>query len=86
MRSYIDQQSCLLLKTELFGADDSLQKVLTADVSTLLKIDPWWLIQSYRMSDQQAGTRTDLWLSDIFINERLPEALFTQQGFYIEQE
>ena len=86
VRSYIDQQSCLLLKTELFGADDSLQKVLTADVSTLLKIDPWWLIQSYRMSDQQAGTRTDLWLSDIFINERLPEALFTQQGFYIEQE
>jgi hypothetical protein len=86
VRSFIDQQSCLLLKAELFSDDGQPHKILTADVSTLLDIDPWWLIQSYRMSDQRAGTRTDLWLSDIFIKERLPEALFTPQGFYIEQE
>ncbi len=86
VRSYIDQQSCLLLKSELFTADDTLSKVLKADISTLLEIDPWWLIQGYRMSDLRAGTRTDLWLSDIFINERLPESLFTPEGFYIEQE
>ena len=86
VRSFIDQQSCLLLKAELFSDNGEPHKILTADVSTLLEIDPWWLIQSYRMNDQRAGTRTDIWLSDIFIKERLPEALFTPQGFFIEQE
>ena len=86
VRSFIDQQSCLLLKAELYSDNGQPHKVLTADVSTLLEIDPWWLIQSYRMSDQRTGTRTELWLSDIFINERLPESLFTPQGFYDVQE
>lgn len=84
--SYIDQQSCLIFKAELFSGSTQPQKVLTADASTLLDIDPWWLVQGYRMKDLQNGTRTDLWLSNIYIQERLPESLFTPQGFFVEQE
>lgn len=86
VRSYVDQQSCVLLKTELFSDGDSPHKVLEADVSTLLEIDPWWLIQNYRMTDTRSGTHTDLSLSDIFIQERLPEAMFTPEGFYIDRD
>jgi len=86
VRSYIDQQSCLIFKAELFSTGDQPHKVLTADTSTLLEIDPWWLVHGYRMQDVQNGTRTELWMSDIFIQERLPETLFTPQGFFIEQE
>lgn len=85
VRSYVDQQSCLLLKTELFSEGFSPHKVLQADISTMLEIDPWWLILGYRMTDNRAGTYTDLALSDIFIQERLPESLFTQEGFYKNQ-
>jgi len=82
VRSYVDQQSCVLFKSELFSEGDSPHKVMQADVSTLLEIDPWWLILSYRMTDFRAGTHTDLALSEFFILERLPESLFTPEGFF----
>ncbi len=86
VRSYVDQESCVLLKSELFSEGNDPHKVMEADISTLLNIDPWWLIQSYRMTDYRAGTHTDLALSEFFIQERLPESLFTPEGFYIDRE
>lgn len=84
VRSYVDQESCVLLKAELFGEGENPQKVLEADVSTLLEIDPWWVVLGYRVTDNRAGTHTELSLSDIFIQERLPKSLFTPEGFHME--
>jgi len=86
VRSYVDHQSCVLFKTELFSEGDTPHKVMEADVSTLLEIDPWWLILSYKMTDHLAGIYTDLALSEYYIHERLPESLFTPEGFYVNRK
>ena len=86
VRSYVDQESCMLLKAEIFAEGEKPQKVLEADISTLMKIDPWWVVLGYQMTDLRAETHTKVALSDIFIEERLPSSLFTPEGFYIERK
>jgi hypothetical protein len=86
VRSYVDQESCMLLKAELFSDGEEPQKVMEADISTLMEIDPWWVVLGYRMTDNHAGTHTEVALSNIYIEERLPKSLFTPKGFYIEHE
>lgn len=84
--TYVDQESCTLLKTELFVDGATPAKVLEADISTLLEVDPYWLMLGYTMTDLNNGTHTDLKLSDVYLLERLPESLFTPEGFYAVQE
>lgn len=84
--TYVDQESCTLSKTELFSDGDTPHKVLEADFSTLLEVEPYWMMLGYRMTDHRSGTHTDLKLSDIYILEKLPETLFTPDGFYTLQE
>ncbi len=86
VRSYVDHESCVLFKSELFSDGETPHKTMEADVSTLLEVDPWWLILSYRMTDHRTGTHTDLALSEFYIHERLPESLFTPDGFYKNRE
>jgi len=86
VRSYVDEESCMLLKAELFSDSKNPHKILEADISTLMEIDPWWVILGYRMTDNRAGTYTEILLSDIYIEERLPKALFTPDGFYINKD
>jgi hypothetical protein len=80
--SYVDQATCTLLKSELFAQVGAPRKILEGDLSTLLSVDPWWLILGYSMTDLRAGTRTNLRLSDLYLLERLPEALFDPASFH----
>lgn len=86
VKSYVDQTSCTLLKTELFAGGETPAKVLEADLTTLLQVEPYWLMLGYTMRDLNSGTHTDLKLSDVFLLERLPESLFTPEGFHTPQE
>ena len=86
VRSYVDQESCMLLKAELFSDGKDPHKVLEADISTLMEIDPWWVVLGYRMTNNRAGTNTEILLSDIYIEERLPKSLFSPDGFYINKD
>jgi hypothetical protein len=82
IRSYVDQGTCTLLKSEFFVAGSEPTKVLEADVSKLVSVEPWWLMLGYTMENRRTGTRTELSLSDIYLLERLPEDLFDPAGFY----
>jgi hypothetical protein len=80
--SYVDQATCTLLKSEFFTQDNGPQKILDADLSSLLQADKWWLMLGYTMRDLRSETRTELRLSDIYLLERLPEGLFDPETFY----
>lgn len=80
--SYIDQDACVLLKTDFYEKGDSPRKTLTADFSTILSADKYWLVLGYTMSDLREGTKTVLTLSDFSIQERLPERLFDAKRFF----
>ncbi len=80
--SRVDQASCVLLRSEFIASGDKPRKMLEGDVSTLLQADKYWTILGYKMSDLSRGTHTTLELSDLSIDERLSEKLFTPKQFY----
>lgn len=82
IKSYVDQATCTLLKSEFFAASSEPKKVLEADISKLLSVEPWWLMLGYTMENRRTGTKTELSLSDVYLLERLPEALFDPASFY----
>jgi Outer membrane lipoprotein-sorting protein len=86
VRTYVDVETCTLLKAELFAEDDKPQKVLEADASTLIEITPYWVMLGYRMRDLLNGTHTDVTLSDVYLLEQLPDSLFTPEGFFLSQK
>jgi outer membrane lipoprotein-sorting protein len=80
--SYVDQQACVLLKSEFFPKSDKPRKVLEADVSTLLQADKYWTVLGYTMSDLAKGTHTTLTLTDLSFDERMSEKLFVPATFF----
>jgi hypothetical protein len=85
VKSYIDQKTCTLLKSELLGKNGKPLKLLEADLETLLQVDPWWLILGYVMYDNSKGTHTRIDMSDVFLLQILPERLFRQKTFFRAQ-
>lgn len=84
--SSVDQNACVLLKSEFFAKAEAPRKVLDADVSTLLQADRYWTLLGYTMADVSRGTRTQLSLSDLSFNERLSEGLFDPKRFFQSKE
>src|SRR5262245_52739892 len=82
IRSYVDQATCTLLKAEFFSGGNEPRKLLEAQLSTLVQVEPWWLILGYTMEDRRSGTSTELNLSDVFLRESPPEALFDPARFH----
>jgi len=84
--NYVDQASCVLLKSEFIAGGDKARKVLEGDISTLLQADKYWTMLGYKMSDVGRGTYTTLTLSDLSIDERLSEKLFAPKEFFAQKQ
>ncbi|MGQ0586574.1 MAG: outer membrane lipoprotein-sorting protein [Gammaproteobacteria bacterium] len=82
VRSFVDQATCVLLKSEFVAAGDKPRKVLEGDIASLLQADKYWTMLGYTMRDLQRGTYTTLTLSDLSIDERMSEKLFQPKEFF----
>ncbi|MGH8442256.1 MAG: outer membrane lipoprotein-sorting protein [Nevskiaceae bacterium] len=82
--NYVDQASCVLLKSEFVANGDKPRKVLEGDLSSLLQADRYWTMLAYKMSDLSRGSYTQLSLSDLSVDERLSEKLFDPKVFYAQ--
>lgn len=80
--SYVDQKTCTLLKAELLASDGRTLKVLSAEVDSLVQVEPYWLMLRYTMRDIGKGSKTALSLSDVFLKENLSDGLFTPESFF----
>lgn len=82
VRSFVDQATCTLLRAELFAVPEAPRKVLEAAIATLVEVEPWWLMLGYQLTDRAEGTVTRVKLSDVYLLERLDDALFEPGSFY----
>jgi outer membrane lipoprotein-sorting protein len=80
--SYVDQATCVLMKSEFVATGDKPRKVLEGDVASMLQADKYWTMLSYKMTDVNRNTYTQLALSDLSIDERLSEKLFSPKEFF----
>lgn len=80
--SYVDQATCVLLKSEFFVKDEQPLKTLVADPASVLTLDDYSVALNYTMRNHQAGSRTQIEMSDFTLLERLPEWMFDPQRFF----
>lgn len=88
--SYVDKESCTLLKAEFFDSGktsgETPQKVLQGDPSDLFKTDVYskevWLLLGYTMQDLPDGTRSEVRLSEVFLLEDIASAAFDPETFF----
>lgn len=74
----IDRQTCVPLEAEFYGADDELQKRLTADAESLVKEGGVWIATRMRMQDLSNETHTRLHLDGVEIDVEIPDREFSE--------
>ena len=82
--SYVDQDTCVLLKSEFFGKNGKAAKIMEGDLATLFTLDEYSVMLNYTMRDLRKKTKTLLTMSDLNLLEGSREALFSPAAFYKE--
>jgi hypothetical protein len=81
--AFVDEGSCVPLKTEFYGSDERLLKVVTADPKTIGGAGHVRLARSLRVHDLKNEVETRLRVEDIEVDGELPAELFTTR--YLER-
>lgn len=75
--SWIDRETCVPLKVELYEAGDRLRKVLSAPAARIEKHGNGWLPHELVMVDQRDQTRTVLSVEKIEVGAEVPDRTFS---------
>jgi len=75
---YIDPQTCVRLKTELFEANDRLRKVASSDRKTLAVVSGLHYAPQLTLRDLVKQTETELVIEKIEVGVEIPARLFSQ--------
>ena len=77
---FIDQEYCIPVRAELFGADGSTKKVLTVDVATVTREVESWVPRSLTFHDLERNSDTILQVDDIDVDSEFSPALLTVEA------
>ena len=77
--SYVDQETCVPVRTEFFGKDDELVKVLVSPREELRKTGEGWVPFRTRMDDLEEGTHTELRVGAVEVEESIPRKFFSER-------
>lgn len=78
--AWIDVETCVLLKLELYGRGGALAKVLTTDPATLEKSGALWVAKAFTLRDLEEQTETRLEFGAIEVDGDVPERLFSERA------
>lgn len=86
VRSYIDKQSCVLLRAEYLSPNGELQQILSADAEGIIKTNidgrDIWLVQAYTITNLNSGQTSTLHAGSVQLMDRLSSSAFNSQSFY----
>jgi hypothetical protein len=77
IKSYIDREMCVLLRSEHYGSGDRLTKLLTVPLDKIEKEPSGWVPKLSRMEDLLDKTHTDLIVESIDVEKPVPDRLFS---------
>lgn len=77
IRTYVDKDNCLPIKTEFYGPSGNLDKTLTLPRDGIETHDGRAIARQWVMDNHKQHQRTELTISAIDINIELPAALFS---------
>ena len=77
--SFIDKETCVLLRSEFYERGDRARKVLTAKTSTLGRAGDVWLAREYLMRDLRDQTETTMIVEEVEVGKAIPRKMFSQR-------
>lgn len=80
VRAWVDRQTCVPLKLELYARGGGLAKELTVDPSSLAKHGEVWAGHSLLLRDLQEQTETRVELGKLEIDAAMPDKLFSERA------
>lgn len=80
VRAWIDRETCVPLKLELYARGGALAKELTADPSSLTRHGEVWAAHALRLRDLQEQTETKLDLGRLEVDVEVPDKLFSERA------
>lgn len=80
VRAWIDVDTCVPLKLELYGRGGMLAKELTADPSSLARHGDVWVAHALLLRDLQERTETRVDLGKLEIDTDVPDKLFSERA------
>lgn len=78
----VDEQTCVPLQVDFVDADDVVVKRLRTDVDSIQTVAGRKLATHFVMEDRVAESSTELTLSRVEFDERIPLSLFHPRGYY----
>ena len=78
----VDQEHCVPLRVDFVDADGAIVRQLRTDLSSIQTVKGRQLATHFVMEDRVAESRTELTLSRIEFDERIPLSLFHPRGYY----
>lgn len=75
--TYIDRETCVVLKSESFERGERLRKVLTASPSSVIEEGGIHVASEIKMQDVRDETYTDVIVEDLEVDHDVPDADFT---------
>jgi hypothetical protein len=80
IRTYIDKEQCLPMKTEFFAANGSLHKELLIERAEIKAVNERWIPYKTIMIAHKQDSRSVLALTDVTIDSDLSDLIFTPAG------
>ena len=78
--TFVDQQTCVALRTDFYERGDTIRKTLLASIGTLEADGERWRVGEYAMNDLKNETRTWLRVKVGETDVKLPDRLFSSSG------
>jgi outer membrane lipoprotein-sorting protein len=73
---FLDRETCLPLRIELYAIDGALRKLLTGDPASIRRAGSGWVLGAVHIKDLGSGTESHMVLSKIQIGVDLPDRMF----------
>lgn len=73
---FVDKQTCVAMKMELYGKGDRLRKVYTVDPESLRQVNGLWIPHKMLMQDARNMTETELSVHKVEVDVPLPQEMF----------
>jgi outer membrane lipoprotein-sorting protein len=77
--SYVDQEHCVPLRTELYEQSDRPRKVMVAPFEKVSQHDSLWVPRLVQVRDLLDETQTELILDEVEFDKKLPRKLFSER-------
>lgn len=78
VKSYVDPEHCVPVRTEFYESGRRLRKVLTAEPEHVRQVGESWIPHRLVMSDVVKGTSTEFQVDTIEVDAKIHRKMFTQ--------